>query len=152
MRNTLTLLSLAAALSLTATGCSRIKDVKGYVVDAEKVAMLKAGIDNKTSVQKTLGRPTMVSEFDAKTWYYVSRSTEQLAFMRPAPKAQQIIVIRYDDKGNVNKIEQLGMEQIAQVNPSDDKTPTRGKDISALEQIMGNIGRFSPAGAGGGPK
>jgi outer membrane protein assembly factor BamE (lipoprotein component of BamABCDE complex) len=149
MRTTLTLLSLAAALSLGATGCSRIKDVKGYVVDDEKVALLKAGIDNKTSVQKTLGRPTMISEFDSKTWYYVSRSTEQLAFLRPAPKAQQIIVIRYDDKGNVTKIEQMGLEQIAQVDPAGDKTPTRGKDISALEQIMGNVGRFSPAGAGG---
>jgi outer membrane protein assembly factor BamE (lipoprotein component of BamABCDE complex) len=146
---TFTLISLTIMLSLSASGCSRIKDLKGYVVDTEKVALVTAGTDNKASVQKTLGRPTMVSEFDAKTWYYVSRSTEQLAFMKPKPKEQQIIVVRFDDKGNVTKIEKMGLEQVAKVDPSGDKTPTRGKDISALEQIMGNVGRFSPAGAGG---
>jgi outer membrane protein assembly factor BamE (lipoprotein component of BamABCDE complex) len=147
---TFALITLSVALGFTASGCSRIKDLKGYVVDTEKVALVTAGTDNKASVQKTLGRPTMVSEFDAKTWYYVSRSTEQLAFLRPKPKDQQIIVVRFDDKGNVTKIEKLGLEQIANVDPSGDKTPTRGKDISALEQILGNVGRFSPAGAGGG--
>ncbi len=146
------LLTAALVLGLGTAGCARIRDLKGYVVDTELVSAIKPSIDNKASVQKTLGRPTMVSEFDGKTWYYVSRSTAQLAFMHPKPTEQQIVIVRFDDKNNVTKVEKLGKEQIANIDPSSDKTPTRGKEVSVLEQIMGNVGKFSPGVGGGGPQ
>jgi outer membrane protein assembly factor BamE (lipoprotein component of BamABCDE complex) len=122
--------ALAAALSLIlATGaCTRTRDLKGYIADQDLIKQIQPGIDNRASVMKTLGRPTVESEFDKQVWYYV---------------------VRFDAKDNVAKIEKLGMDQIVAVNASGDKTPTRGKDISALQQIFGNIGKFSPAGGGG---
>ncbi len=149
-----TTLIMSSALALGAAGCTRIKDLKGYITDEQIMTMVQPGVDNRDSVMKTLGRPTVASSFDSKTWYYVSRQTEQLAFLYPKPKTQQVVIVRFDDKGNVSKVEKQGLEQIVSVDPSGDKTPTRGKDVSALQQIFGNIGKYSPAGAGqgGGPQ
>jgi outer membrane protein assembly factor BamE (lipoprotein component of BamABCDE complex) len=47
------------------------------------VAAVQPGIDNRESVQGTLGRPTFTGQFDQRDWYYVSRETKQLAFASP---------------------------------------------------------------------
>lgn len=139
---------LIIALAASASACTRIKDVKGYLADDQLVAAIQPGIDNKDSVSKTLGRPSLQSEFDPNLWYYVSQETEQLAFLNPKPVKHKVLVVAFNDKGVVSKVENLGIEQIVNVNPSDDETATRGRDISVWQQLFGNIGRFSP-GAGG---
>jgi outer membrane protein assembly factor BamE (lipoprotein component of BamABCDE complex) len=141
-------LVLTAVAAIALSGCTRSKDLKGYIADQEMIAAIQPGVDNRASVMKTLGRPTVESEFDKNVWYYVSRPTKQLAFLYPKPVDQQVVVVRFDAKDNVSKVEKLGMDQIVAVNASGDKTPTRGKDISALQQIFGNIGKFAPTGGG----
>jgi outer membrane protein assembly factor BamE (lipoprotein component of BamABCDE complex) len=149
MRHLLLALPLVALLG---AGCSRIPDLKGYIADETLVTAVQPGVDTKASVQKTLGRPSMVSEFDENTWYYVSRRTEQLAFFRPKPVEHQVLVMRFDAGGKLLKVEKLGKEQLVAVNPSDDKTPTRGKEQTFLQQLLGDVGRVAPAGAGGPPQ
>ncbi len=144
--------ALAAALLATTGACTRIRDVKGYIADDQLIATLQPGVDNKGSVQKTLGRPTMISEIDPNRWFYVSQLTRQLAFLNPKPENHQILVVSFDAKGNLAKTEKLGRDQIVSVNASGDKTPTRGKESGLWENLFGDIGRYAPAGAGGGPQ
>ena len=74
--------SLVAAIALT-PACSRIKTSQGYIVDEALFTSIQPGVDNRDSVQKTLGRPTFTAQFDNREWYYVSRNTEQLAQILP---------------------------------------------------------------------
>ena len=136
---------LIAALAVNVASCTRIKDTKGYLADPQLVVAIQPGIDNKDSVTRTLGRPSLQSEFDENTWYYVSRQTEQLAFLKPKPVKHEVLVVSFNDKGVVANVEKLGMDQLVNVKPSGDKTPTRGRDVSIWQQLFGNIGRFSPA-------
>jgi outer membrane protein assembly factor BamE (lipoprotein component of BamABCDE complex) len=149
---TLLRILLATSLALVVGACSRIKDSKGYIADDEMIASVQAGVDNKASVMKALGRPTIESSLDKNLWYYVSQRTERFAFLNPKPVVHQVLIVRFDDKGNVKEVTKMGMDQLVSVDPSDDKTPTRGKEISVLQQIFGNIGRFSPGGGGGPPQ
>ncbi len=143
-------IALTAALILT-TGCTRLRDHQGYVEDEELVAAISPGVDNRESVEKTLGRATFVSRWDENTWYYVARSTEQLAFLMPQPTDQEVVTIRFDANGNVAAVDrQTGLEQIANVDVSGDKTPVFGRDNSLFEDIFGNIGRVSSVPGGGG--
>jgi outer membrane protein assembly factor BamE (lipoprotein component of BamABCDE complex) len=143
-----------ASLLLTMGACTRIKDVKGYIADDQLIATLQPGVDTKNSVQKTLGRPTMISAVDPNRWYYVSQLTRQLAFLRPKPQSHQALAVSFDTKGNLTKTEKLGLDQIVTVDASGDKTPTRGKDSSLWDNLFGDIGRFSAGGgaSGGGPQ
>ena len=141
---------VAGALALG--GCSRIKINSGYIIDEQLVASVQPGIDNRASVQKLLGRPTFAAQFDAREWYYVSRNSTQLAILTPRPKTQSIIMINFDAKGNVAKVERRGLEKVANLTPSKDKTPTLGRDTSFFGDLFGNIGQFgsAPGGVGSG--
>ena len=145
----------AAALSLALGGCARIRDLQGYVVDQEMVAAVAPGVDNKESVERTLGRPTFQSQWDDDVWYYVSRNTEQLAFLPSDPISQRVMVVTFDEAGNVANVEQReGLEQVAYIDPADEETPVYGRDTGLFEEIFGNIGRVSslPSQQGGPPQ
>ena len=62
------------ALVLGASGCTRVRTHQGYQVDKLLVDSVQPGIDNRASVEGTLGRPTFTSQFGEQEWYYISRS------------------------------------------------------------------------------
>jgi outer membrane protein assembly factor BamE (lipoprotein component of BamABCDE complex) len=140
---------LALALgAVLAGGCTQIRDHQGYLVDDPLVAAIQPGVDNRDSVTGTLGRPTFVGQFDPRDWYYVSRDTRQLAFNMPRPSAQVVLHIRFDANGNVESINRSGLELVANINPSNDKTPTLGSHRNLLEELFGNIGAVGQQGRG----
>ncbi len=148
---------LGTGLVLALGACTSIRDHRGYIVDQALLDSVQPGIDNQESVERTLGRPTFVSEFGRKDWYYVSQNTRQAAFSRPRANEQLILRVRFDDKGNVLAIDKAGLEKVVQLDPDGKKTPTLGKDRSFIEDLFGNIGtvgtgaRGPGGGAGGGP-
>lgn len=139
-----------AILGLTA-GCARTRDHKGYVVDSALVNTVAPGVDNRESVSKTLGRPSFVGQFDKdRSWYYVSRDTKQILFSTPKPSAQSVLIVHFDDQGNVASVERTGMEKIAHVSLLGDKTPTLGSKRGFFRELFGNIGRVGSVGEAGG--
>ncbi len=143
---------LVMAIGATALGgCTRIRQNQGYIVDESLVAAIQPGVDNRDSVQKTLGRPTFVAQFDSGEWYYISRNTGQLAFANPKVLTQSMLIVSFDKKGTVAKVERRGMEKIANITPVRDKTPTLGRESGLLEDLFGNIGQFGGTGADGAP-
>jgi outer membrane protein assembly factor BamE (lipoprotein component of BamABCDE complex) len=135
-------------VALAASGCTRIRQNQGYLVDETLLTSVQPGVDNRDSVAKTLGRPTFSSQFDSKEWYYITRITGQYAFAQPKVLTQSILVVSFDDAGNVEKVERRGMEQVARITPTSDKTATLGRDSGLLQELFGNIGQV---GAGSGP-
>jgi outer membrane protein assembly factor BamE (lipoprotein component of BamABCDE complex) len=140
------LATVIAALSLS-SGCTRLKSHQGYIGDQVLLSSVQPGVDNKESVQASLGRPTFVGQFDQNDWYYYSRDAKQLAFSQPVAKDQYVLKVRFDQAGNVASVSQTGKELISKISPEGDKTPTLGRDTSFFEEIFGNIGAV---GAGGG--
>jgi outer membrane protein assembly factor BamE (lipoprotein component of BamABCDE complex) len=129
-----------------------VRTHQGYVVDAELVAAIQPGVDNRESVLRTLGRPTFTSQFDQKEWYYVSRDSSNMAYNSPNPKTQVTLRVTFDAAGNVAGVEQTGIEKVASVNPSNKTTPTLGRKRTFFEDLFGNIGQVGTgAGAQGGP-
>jgi outer membrane protein assembly factor BamE (lipoprotein component of BamABCDE complex) len=141
-----TLATVIAALSLF-SGCTRLKSHQGYIGDQTLLSSVQPGVDNKESVQASLGRPTFVGQFDQNDWYYYSRDAKQLAFSQPVAENQYVLKVRFDQAGNVASVSQTGKELISKISPEGDKTPTLGRDTSFFEEIFGNIGAV---GAGGG--
>ena len=145
-RTRLILTGLMAAVALG--GCAQLKGRLGYVADPMLTDAIAPGIDNRESVEKTLGRPTFVGQFTDNEWYYVSRETRQLAFAKPRPVAQQVLRVRFDAAGNVAAVDRTGIELVSKISPEGDKTPTLGRERSFFEDIFGNIGAVGAPGAG----
>jgi len=138
MKRAITMATISAAVLLT--GCAQMRAHKGAVMDQQLAGSIQAGVDNKDSVQKLLGRPTFVGQFTPNDWYYVSRDTTQLAFRNPRVTKENVMIVRFDQKGNVASIQHTGRELVMNVKPYGKQTPTLGRKRSFFEELFGNIG------------
>ena len=142
-------LGLAIAGTALLSGCLGIKEHKGYVLDTELASAIQVGVDNKASVEKTLGRPSFAGQFSENDWYYVSRDTKTVAFRSQKVMDQKILHVRFDSAGNVASVNTTGKELVANISPNDDKTPTLGRKRSFFDELFGNIGTISQPGLPG---
>jgi outer membrane protein assembly factor BamE (lipoprotein component of BamABCDE complex) len=143
-------IAAVAGLGLLATGCSSIQTTRGYLVDEVLVASVTPGIDNRESVQGTLGRPTLVSQFGEPVWYYVSSRTSQAPFTRPRISTHRVLAVHFDEQGNVTRMDQSGMENVVRLDPDGAETPTLGRNRTFLQDLFGNIGQVGTGAPGGG--
>lgn len=144
------LASAALLAALATTACVPIRSHQGYVIDKELADSIQPGVDNRDSVLKTLGRPTLTSQFNQGEWYYISRESRNMAYNSPNAKEQTTIRITFDEGGNVKTIDRTGLEQIASIDPYGKKTPTLGRHRSFFDDLFGNIGTVGAPGTGGG--
>lgn len=144
-------IAAAAVMAATVAGCASIKDHRGYVVDQALIESLQPGVDNRLSVERSLGRPTFASQYGQPAWYYVSTNTRQRPFASPRATEQTVLRIRFDEKGNVAAVDKAAVDKIVHLNPDSKKTPTLGRgDRGFIEDLFGNIGTVG-SGMGGTP-
>ena len=141
---------VAIAATVVTAGCARVPGRQGFILDQTLASGIKPGVDNKASVQATLGRPSFIGQFDPADWYSVARETRQWAFNSPKPSAQTVLHVRFDDAGNVATVSKQGLEQVASIRPNRDRTPTLGRERSFFQELFGNIGQVGSVGRGGG--
>ncbi len=134
-------LLLASVTALAA--CSPRIDQRGNLLDPDAVLAVQPGIQNKDQVAQLLGTPSTIATFDDKTWYYVSKRTETTAFFTPDITDQQVLVVKFDDANVVEKVHLYGMDDAYEIEPVDRTTPTYGQKLTILQQLFGNIGRFT---------
>jgi len=142
-------LALAAGVAALTGGCTAIHDHRGFIIDQTLVESVQPGIDNRLSVERTLGRPTFTSQFGEPAWYYVSIDTRQLPFGSPHTTKETVLRVRFDPKGNVAAVDKAGVDHVVRLNPDHAATPTLGRNRSLLEDLFGNIGSVGAAGVGG---
>ena len=142
--------STIAVAAVLVAGCAINKAHKGAVIDERLASSVQPGVDNKDSVQKLLGTPTLARQFTPNDWYYISRDTNQVAFRNPRVQNQLVMLVRFDPKGNVASIQRSGKDLVLAVSPTHRSTPTLGRKRSFLDQLLNNIGSVSTGGPGGG--
>lgn len=142
---TRSLLRTVSALALlgAATACAPMVDTRGNMPPADVVATIQPGVTTRAQVSQLLGSPSSVATFNDRTWYYIGRKTETLAFLQPEVTDQQVLVVKFDDAGVVKDLEKRGMEIAQDVDMDSHETPTAGHSLGFFEQLFGNIGRFS---------
>jgi len=142
-------LALAAGVMALTSGCTAIHDHRGFVVDQTLLESVQPGIDNRLSVERTLGRPTFTSQFGEASWYYVAIDARQLPFGPPHTTKETVLRVRFDAKGNVLAIDKAGMDHVVRLSPDHTATPTLGRNRSFFEDLFGNIGSVGAGGMGG---
>lgn len=140
-------ISMAVAAAMMVSGCAGVLAHKGAVIDTQLASAIQPGVDNKASVEKLLGRPSFTGQFSPNDYYYLSRDTKQVAFRNPRVRQQTVMMIRFDQAGNVVSVNRTGKEYVAGVDPSGRKTPTLGRQRSFFDEVFGNIGTMGVPGA-----
>ncbi len=150
---------LFGLLILGLSACNPTLRNHGYIPTEDKPQAVDPSTDTKASVLARLGNPYVKSTFDENTWYYMTSVRQRLAYLRPLIESRSITAISFNEDGQVQKVAEYGLENGQYVNFSDRETPTRGRELSVLEQIFGTIGRIPidqlggnqniPGGSGG---
>src|SRR5690606_18420031 len=146
-------LAVAVAAAGLVGACSGTVNNHGHVMRESALETLQPGISTRQTVTQALGSPSSVAAFDDRTWYYIGQKVENLAFFKPQTKERQVLVLRFDQYGVLDSMEMLSAEDGRQIAFVDRETPTAGHELTFMEQLLGNVGRFSaPAGGIGGSR
>ena len=141
---------LVAGLVAGLGGCVPNVDQRGNLPEPDKLALIQPGRTTREEVAKILGTPSSTAIFDDKNWYYISRKTKQVAFLDPDVLDQQVFIVNFDDKGVVRGLDRKELKDGRDIEPAPGATPAPGRELTFLEQILGNVGRFSKGSSSGG--
>lgn len=134
---------------LVVAGCSTGVSRHGNIPDQQIVDSIRVGINNKAQVAAMLGSPSARATFDQETWFYMGTKTiKKPSFENDEVLERQVLVIRFNTQGIVQKVERLDKNDGRKIRVVKRKTPTKGKELTVIEQLLGNVGRFGNSVAG----
>ncbi|HVL41224.1 MAG TPA: outer membrane protein assembly factor BamE [Brevundimonas sp.] len=135
------LIAVLSATALTAA-CAPVIGQNGFQAIDAKPADIVAGTDTKQTVLTKLGTPSTTSTFEHdNVWYYISQVTEKYTYNRAQVTQRSVTEITFDDAGQVSAVNNLDLEDGRVVAMNSRETPTRGRQLTILEQLLGNVGR-----------
>jgi outer membrane protein assembly factor BamE (lipoprotein component of BamABCDE complex) len=146
----ISLLLAAVCTAAVLSACSTTVEQRGNLPPADEIAQIHPGKTTKDQVVKILGTPSSVSVFNDKNWYYISSRTKQFSFFEPKVLDQQVFIVTFNDDSTVRAIDHKKLEDGKEIVPIARATPAPGRELSFLEQLLGNLGKFNSTGGGGG--
>ena len=135
-----------AALALVgaaAGACTPVTTYTGFQAREDQPMDAKVGIDTKSTIQERLGSPSTVATFDPNTWFYVSQTATKFAYELPKVAQRDITQISFGPDEKVKEVKVYHLKDGYKIAYNKRETPTRGRELSVLEQILGNLGRGS---------
>jgi outer membrane protein assembly factor BamE (lipoprotein component of BamABCDE complex) len=143
---------MLVAAALTLAGCAKDIDLRGNQPTNESLTQLAIGEQTRQDIQGLLGTPATTAVFDDETWYYVSSHTTMYAFYKTTEFDRTIYALSFDSRGILKDVRKFDMKDGHVVQIAKRETPTKGREYSVLEQLLGNIGRFSAPKRAPGPQ
>ena len=122
--------------------CTPITSYQGFQAVEANPKDVKIGADTKSTVLERLGSPSSVAAFDPNTWFYITQISDSVAFRDPIVRRRDVIAIAFnkaDEKVTAVNVYALKDGHVIAFNNR--QTPTRGRELSWIEQLLGNIGQ-----------
>lgn len=136
----LRVLLLSSVLLLGA--CSNEIKVHGNIPDPEVLANIHPGVDNRSDVLNKLGSPSTLSTFQDNIWYYIGSRAEQGPSIFPAEEIERsVFAVSFTPAGIVQETKLYTLEDAQEVDLVDRETPTEGRELTFIEQMLGNLWR-----------
>ncbi len=127
-----------AALSMT--GCNSTRDVltHGYQLNEDSLSLVPEG-SSREQVLLSLGTPstTQTQHDGSETFYYISqKKARPVAFVAPRVIDQRVLAIYMAKDQTVKQIANYGLKDGRTFDYVRRVTPTGGKDLSFINQIL----------------
>jgi outer membrane protein assembly factor BamE (lipoprotein component of BamABCDE complex) len=152
MRRTVSLGMFPLALAVVMlAACDNIADLRGFAPTPGAVDKLEVGTQSREDIQRLIGSPSSVATFNPNVWYYISEKQEYWGPSRPWISEQSVIQITFNETGRVQNIKYFDLKDAQNITMVARITPTSGKELTVLEQILGNVGKFSGPRQSGNP-
>lgn len=136
--------ALPALLTLLALGaCAPTVATRGNLISDARFGEVMAQTSTRADVQQKWGPPTLSSTLDPSVWYYVGETTEQKGVFEAKVARRRMIRVSFDGDDKVTEVTELDPKLAREIDPVDRKTSTAGKEFTALQQFVGNLGKYN---------
>jgi len=139
-------LALAAVIGLwlagPLSGCAPVIESHGYAPDEALLADVAVGQDTRGSVRRKIGRPGTTGLLGDQGWYYVSTKIEKYTYHEPKVIDRRVVAIEFDNNEVVSSINSYGLENGRVIDLQTRTTPTHGRQLTILQQLLGNLGKI----------
>lgn len=136
--------SLLVSTTAVLSACAPITSHSGFQVVEADPKDVKVGTDTKSTVRGKLGSPSASSTFDPNVWFYITQIKARVAFQRPKIVRRDITAVAFNkDTEVVESVNLYTLKDGKVIAYNEHETPTRGRELSILEQLLGNVGRGS---------
>ncbi len=144
---------LPLLLALLLTACSVVeapRQLRGNRVDSDQLKELVPGTSTRADATSLLGSPTAKATFDDNTWIYIGETTRTRVARTPGITQQDVVVLSFDAGGVLRRVKKLNQDDGMDVAVVGRATPSPGSEASFMQQLLGNVGKFSTGGVPGG--
>lgn len=135
-------------------GCTTAQVLQqGYVLDEEALALTPVG-SSREQVLLSLGTPSTTATFDNdEVFYYISQTRKrQFAFSKPQLIDQHVLAVYFNEEGVVSQIANYTLQDGKVFDLISRTTPTGGKDLTFLGQLLAGPGEGQLPNLFGGPE
>lgn len=136
------MLVIAVLLAFGLTACSATYTNHGYTPPAEDLANILPGLDTRESVEETIGQPSAAGLMEENIWFYVASRQRHFTYHAAEVVEREIVAISFDDRGVVENIREMGLEDGQIVHFSRRVTETNIQEVTFLRQLARNFGRI----------
>ena len=151
MRRTVPLVFLSLSALALVAACEPYGDIRGFAPAPGTVDKLEVGSQSREDVVRLVGSPSAVATFNPNVWYFITEKQEMWGPSRPWIAEQNVIQVTFNEQGRVSDIKYYDLKDAQNVTMVSRITPTSGKQLTVLEQVLGNVGKFSGPRQSGNP-
>ena len=142
-------LFLALGMAPALAGCGVFAPIptdRGVQIEPTDYDKLVPGKTTRSQVTELIGSPTSHATFDDNTWIYIGEITAPVPLFRPKVERQKVVVLTFDQGGVLRSRRLLDKADGVDVAMASGKTPAPGSETSFMQELIGNVGRYSPLG------
>jgi outer membrane protein assembly factor BamE (lipoprotein component of BamABCDE complex) len=129
----------AAAVALVCMalgGCTGEQFQKGYILPPGALEQIPIGA-SQDQVLIVMGTPSTVATLNGEVFYYISqRADRPVAFMNQKVIDQRVIAVYFDQKRQVRKLANYGLQDGKIFDYISRTTPTSGQELSYVAPIF----------------
>ncbi len=128
-------LVLGAAAGLSACNSGQVF-THGAVITQDQIDLIPVG-SSKDQVLLALGTPSTTGQFDSEAFYYITQRTQKnYSFQKPKLVDQRVLAVYFDEAQTVAHVANYGVQDGKVFDFISRTTPTGGKDLTFLGQIL----------------
>lgn len=136
--------AIVAVSLLSSAACAPITSYSGFQAIESDPKDVKVGTDTKSTVRGKLGSPSATSTFDPNVWFYMNQVKQRVAFRKPTVVSRNVTAITFNKENEqVASVHNYTLKDGKVIAFNGRETPTRGREMTILEQLLGNVGRGS---------
>jgi len=128
---------LLGAVALQACDATRI-DRHGHVFTEVDLQQVQQGM-TKDQVRLALGTPDTTGTVDGDVFYYISSVQRTRPMGKPTVIDRKVLAVYFDQNETVRQVAHYGLQDGKIFDFIKGETPASGKQLTALEQLLGNI-------------